>query len=80
MVLIASFIYLLEGPFFTVFFYEFRILVDDPLRLIMEMSIKTERWIYSGVYFFESFILAAIILLVVGAVFADRSGPVKATN
>jgi len=75
MVLIASFIYLLEGPFFTVFFYEF-----PAMMRIVDVSDKTYRWLYSGIYFFENFILAAIILLVVGAAFADRSGSVKATK
>ncbi|HMH43582.1 MAG TPA: hypothetical protein VK557_08870 [Pyrinomonadaceae bacterium] len=75
MVLIASFIYLLGGPFFTLFFYEF-----PAVMRILDVSTKTYRWLYSGVYFFENFILAAIILLIVGAAFSDRSGSVKANT
>jgi hypothetical protein len=71
MVLMASLIYLLAGPFFTVFF-------DDLRRL--DVSAKTYRWLYSGTSFFGNFVLAAIIVLVVTAVFADRRGSVKATN
>jgi len=71
MVLMASLIYLLEGPFFTVFF-------DDLQHL--HVAAKTYRWLYSGTTFFGSFVFAAIIVLVVGAAFADRKGSVKATN
>ena len=71
MVLMASLIYLLEGPFFTVFF-------DDLRRL--DVSAKTYRWLYSGTNFFGNFLLAAIIVLVVGAAFADRRGSVKSTS
>lgn len=75
MVLIASFIYLLDGLFFTVFPYEI-----GPLeRLLSIESIKTERWLYSGIYFFENFARAAIVVLVVGAAFADRSRSVKSS-
>lgn len=77
MVLIASVIYLLDGLFFTVFPYE----IGPVERLLFtDLSIKTERWLYSGIYFFENFARAAIIVLVVGAAFADRRGSVKATN
>jgi hypothetical protein len=76
MVLIASFIYLLDGLFFTVFPYE----IGPVERLLFIESIKTERWLYSGIYFFENFARAAIVVLVVGAAFADRSRSVKATN
>lgn len=76
MVLIASFIYLLDGLFFTVFPYE----IGPIERFLSIESIKTERWLYSGIYFFENFARAAIIVLVVGAAFADRRGSVKATN
>jgi hypothetical protein len=76
MVLIASFIYLLDGLFFTVFPYE----IGPVERLLSIESIKTERWLYSGIYFLENFARAAIVVLVVGAAFADRSRSVKATN
>jgi hypothetical protein len=76
MVLIASFIYLLDGLFFTVFPYE----IGPVERLLSIESIKTERWLYSGIYFFENFARAAIILLVVGAAFSDRSRSLKATS
>ena len=71
MVLMASLIYLLEGPFFTVFF--------DDLRH-MDVSAKTYRWLDSGTSFFANFLLAAIIVLVVAAAFADRRGSVKSTS
>ena len=77
MILIASVIYFLEGLFRAVFPYE----IGPVERLLFsDLSMKTERWLYSGAYFFENFALAAIIVLVVGAAFIGRRSSVEAPN
>jgi hypothetical protein len=69
MVSIASVIYIFEAIIFNVLIYQLPVLIRN-----LELSAKATNWLYTILYFVEDFVLAGIILLVVGAVFTGRNG------
>ena len=67
MTLSAMLIYLVEAIVFIVFLYWLPNLLQ-PMRL----TPGTESWIYSIIFFFEDFVFALVIILLVGAAFTKR--------
>lgn len=68
MTLSAMLIYLVEAIIFIVFLYWLPNLLE-PMRL----TPGTESWIYSIIFFFEDFVFALVIVLLVGAAFTKRA-------
>lgn len=69
MTLIALVIYVIEAVLFTVFIYYL-----PELTQTMHMSAKATGWLYTVIFFFEDFVLAGVILLLVSAAFTDSVG------
>ena len=70
MTLLALVIYLVEAFLLSVFLYYLPDMMH-PMRL----SSKAVDWLYFFVFFFEDFVPALIILLLVGAAFSQRLSP-----
>jgi hypothetical protein len=70
MTLLALIIYIVEAILFILFLYWL-----PDLMHTMRLTPKAESWLYSVIFFFEDFVFALIIILLVGAAFSGRGGP-----
>ncbi len=75
MTVLALVIYLIEAFLFTIFLYY----LPDLIRTT-HLSAKAVDWLYFFVFFFEDFVPALIILLLVGAAFSQRNSPPATSN
>ncbi|MEK6337060.1 MAG: hypothetical protein AABM67_19225 [Acidobacteriota bacterium] len=69
MTLLALLIYLIEGMLFLAFLYW----IPD-LTFAMKLSPKVSGWLYTLIFFFEDFVFALVIILLVGAAYTGRKG------
>lgn len=75
MTVIALVIYLIEAVLFTVFIYYLPELTQS-----LRLSGKATGWLYTVIFFFEDFVLAGVILLLVAAAFTGRRTQPDATD
>jgi hypothetical protein len=75
MTLIALAIYVIEAFLFSILLYY----IPD-LTQSLHVSYKAIDWLYFFVFFFEDFVPALIILLLVGAAFSQRNTPLATRN
>ena len=68
MTLLALVIYLIEAILFTLLLYWL-----PELMYSMKLSPKASSWLYTIIFFLEDFVMALIIILLVGAAFSGRS-------
>lgn len=67
MTVLAMVIYFVEGVIFLAILYW----LPDMMQS-MRLSSKASGWLYSLIFFFEDFIFALVIILLVGAAFTKR--------
>jgi hypothetical protein len=67
MTVLSLVIYLVEGMLFIAFLYW----IPD-LMFAMKLTPKVSGWLYTMIFFFEDFVFALVIILLVGAAYSGR--------
>lgn len=67
MTVLALVIYAVEAVLFALFLYW----LPDLMRP-MHLSLTADEWFYNVIFFFEDFVFALVIILLVGAAFSGR--------
>ena len=67
MTVLSLLIYLIEGMLFIAFLYWM-----PDLMFAMKLSSKASGWLYTLIFFFEDFVFALVIILLVGAAYSGR--------